>query len=87
MSFDPYSNQAQKSKLLEDKMRVLQNARDDLQQHASNQSQAVAELQARNNNLTLEVDSLKRHLQEMTQVCLSMTLPISICCLFFLQTS
>ncbi|XP_041473146.1 leucine-rich repeat-containing protein 45-like [Lytechinus variegatus] len=57
----------QRSKLLEDKIRVLQNAKDDIHQHASNQSQMVAEIQARNNNLTLEVESLKRHLQEMTQ--------------------
>lgn len=57
----------QRNKLLEDKIRVLQNAKDDIQQHASKQSQTVAELQARNNNHTLEVESLKRHLQEMTQ--------------------
>ncbi|XP_072167747.1 leucine-rich repeat-containing protein 45-like [Diadema setosum] len=57
----------QRSKFLEDKLRVLQNAKDDVQQHANNQSQLVGELQARNNNLSLEVESLKRRMQELTQ--------------------
>ncbi|XP_033124583.1 leucine-rich repeat-containing protein 45-like [Anneissia japonica] len=57
----------QRSKYLEDKIRLLQNAKDDLQQYASQQSQSSAEYQAKYNNATLEIESLKRKLEELNQ--------------------
>ncbi|XP_002731112.1 leucine-rich repeat-containing protein 45-like [Saccoglossus kowalevskii] len=55
----------QRSKHLEDKIRMLQNAKDDLQQHNSQQSQVVAEFQSKYSNATLEVESLKRKLEDL----------------------
>ena len=59
-------------KHLEDKIRWLANAKDDIQQHYSQQLQTIAELQAKNSNAALELESLKRRLEELNQV-----LPIS----------
>ena len=61
-------NQQQRSKHLEDKIRLLQNAKDDLQQHSSQQTQLIGELQAKHSNDSLEIDSLKRKLSELNQV-------------------
>ena len=60
--------QHQRMKHLEDKIRLLNNAKDDLQQHHSQQMQTIAELQSKNSNYTLEVESLKRTLEELNQV-------------------
>ncbi|XP_038064396.1 leucine-rich repeat-containing protein 45-like [Patiria miniata] len=57
----------QRMKHLEDKIRLLSNAKDDIQQHYSQQMQTIAELQAKNNNAGLEVESLKRRLEELNQ--------------------
>ncbi|XP_071797513.1 leucine-rich repeat-containing protein 45-like [Asterias amurensis] len=57
----------QRMKHLEDKIRLLNNAKDDLQQHHSQQMQTIAELQSKNSNYTLEVESLKRTLEELNQ--------------------
>ncbi|XP_072029970.1 leucine-rich repeat-containing protein 45-like [Amphiura filiformis] len=57
----------QRSKHLEDKIRLLQNSKDDLQQHSSQQTQLVSELQAKHSNATLEIESLKRKLEELNR--------------------
>ncbi|XP_022091462.1 leucine-rich repeat-containing protein 45-like [Acanthaster planci] len=57
----------QRMKHLEDKIRLLANAKDDIQQHHSQQLQTIAELQAKNSNAALEVESLKRRLEEINQ--------------------
>ena len=62
--------QHQRMKHLEDKIRLLANAKDDLQQHYSQQMQTIAELQSKNGNYALEVESLKRTLEELNQVWL-----------------
>ena len=55
-------------KHVEDKIRLLANAKDDIQQHYSQQLQTIAELQAKNSNAALELESLKRRLEELNQV-------------------
>ena len=60
--------QHQRMKHLEDKIRLLANAKDDIQQHYSQQLQTIAELQAKNSNAALELESLKRRLEELNQV-------------------
>ena len=63
-----FNQQQQRSKHLEDKIRLLQNGKDDLQQHSSQQTQLIGELQAKHSNATLEVESLKRKLEELNRV-------------------
>ena len=49
-------------------MRVLQISKDELQSHCNQQASLVSELQSKNSGLTLEVENLKRRLEEMGQV-------------------
>ncbi|XP_041364720.1 leucine-rich repeat-containing protein 45-like [Gigantopelta aegis] len=51
----------------EEKIRVLQISKDNLQSHCNQQTSLVSELQYNNSNLTLEVDTLKSRLEEMRQ--------------------
>ena len=69
--------QEQRQKQLEEKVRVLQITKDDLHSHCNQQASLVSELQCKNSNLTLEVDTLKRRLEEMGQVY----------CLYFISNS
>ncbi|XP_070580295.1 leucine-rich repeat-containing protein 45-like [Ptychodera flava] len=57
----------QRSKHLEDKIRMLQIAKDDIQQHSSQQNQNIAELQSKFSNATLEVEALKRKIEDLNQ--------------------
>ena len=49
-------------------MRVLQTSKDELQSHCNQQASLVSELQSKNSGLTLEVENLRRRLEEMGQV-------------------
>ncbi|XP_041363467.1 leucine-rich repeat-containing protein 45-like [Gigantopelta aegis] len=61
------TEEEQRQKQLEEKVRVLQITKDDLQSHCNQQASLVSELQCKNSNLTLEGDTLKRRLEEMGQ--------------------
>lgn len=60
--------QEQRHRQLEEKVRVLQTTKDELQSHCNQQAALVSELQSRNSGLTLEVENLKRRLEEMGHV-------------------
>ena len=47
---------------------MLQTSKDELQSHCNQQASLVSELQSKNSGLTLEVENLKRRLEEMGQV-------------------
>ena len=49
-------------------MRVLQTSKDELQSHCNQQASLVSELQSKNSGLTLEVENLRRRVEEMGQV-------------------
>ncbi|KAK1162242.1 leucine-rich repeat-containing protein 45-like [Acipenser oxyrinchus oxyrinchus] len=52
---------------LEEKLRLLTLSRDESQIHCTQQKQTVSELQARNNHLALEMEGLKRRIEELQQ--------------------
>ncbi|KAK1163786.1 leucine-rich repeat-containing protein 45-like [Acipenser oxyrinchus oxyrinchus] len=52
---------------LEEKLRLLTQSRDESQIHCTQQKQTVSELQARNNHLALEMEGLKRRIEELQQ--------------------
>ncbi|XP_071814892.1 leucine-rich repeat-containing protein 45-like [Apostichopus japonicus] len=57
----------QRSRQLEDRLRMVQLSKDELQQQYSQQSHQISELQARLTNSSVEVEALKRKLDELTQ--------------------
>ncbi|PVD37436.1 hypothetical protein C0Q70_00026 [Pomacea canaliculata] len=59
------AEEEQRHRQLEEKVRVLQTTKDELQSHCNQQAALVSELQSRNSGLTLEVENLKRRLEEM----------------------
>ena len=60
--------QEQRRTALEEKLRVMQTTRDELQAHATQQSGLVSELQSRNSQLTIDNESLRRRLSDLQQV-------------------
>lgn len=58
----------QRQHQLEEKIRVLQTSKDELQSHTNQQTTLVTHLQHKNSNLQIEVDSLKRQIDDMSQV-------------------
>ncbi|XP_046888784.1 leucine-rich repeat-containing protein 45 isoform X1 [Hypomesus transpacificus] len=52
---------------LEDKLRALRQSRDESQSHCTQQKQSIAELQARNSQQSLEMDGLRRRIDELQQ--------------------
>lgn len=61
------AEEEQRHRALEERVRVLQTSKDELQSHCNQQASLVSELQSRNSGLTLEVENLKRRLEEMGQ--------------------
>ncbi|XP_076444384.1 leucine-rich repeat-containing protein 45-like [Babylonia areolata] len=57
----------QRHRQLEERVRVLQTSKDELQSHSNQQASLVSELQSRNSSLTLEVENFKRRMEEMGQ--------------------
>jgi len=60
--------QEQRRAAVEEKLRVIQASRDELQSHASQQSGLVSELQGRNSQLTIDNESLRRRITDLQQV-------------------
>ena len=60
--------QQQNVSALEDKLRALRQSRDESQSHCTQQKQSIAELQARNSQQSLEMDGLRRRIDELQQV-------------------
>lgn len=58
----------QRRSALEEKIRVLQTSRDELQAHSTQQSNLVNELQSRNAQLSIDNESLRRRLADLQQV-------------------
>ncbi|KAJ8318587.1 hypothetical protein KUTeg_003678, partial [Tegillarca granosa] len=54
-------------KQLEDKLRVLQATKDEVQSRCSQQSSTISELQSKNSSLVLEVETMKKRVEEMNQ--------------------
>ncbi|MGH0136071.1 UNVERIFIED_CONTAM: hypothetical protein FKN15_019029 [Acipenser sinensis] len=52
---------------LEEKLRLLTQSRDESQIHCTQQKRTVSELQAKNNLLALEMEGLKRRIEELQQ--------------------
>ena len=61
------AEEAQRHGQLEERVRVLQTSKGELQGHCNQQASLVAELQTKNSGLTLEVEHLKRRMEEMGQ--------------------
>jgi len=55
-------------KTLEEKLRVQQISKDDLQSHHNQQQTMISELTSKNSSLTLEVESYKRRIEELSGV-------------------
>ena len=53
---------------LEEKVRVLQSSKDDMHTHCTQQTANLSSLQHKNSNLQLELDAVKRQLEEAQQV-------------------
>ena len=60
--------QEQRRSSLEEKLRVMQASRDELQTYATQQSGLVGDLQGRNSQLTIDNDALRRRLADLQQV-------------------
>lgn len=52
---------------MEDKLKLLHSAKDDVQQVNSQQACTISELQTKNNSLTMGVDNLKRQIESLQQ--------------------
>ncbi|KAI1896646.1 hypothetical protein AGOR_G00096910 [Albula goreensis] len=52
---------------MEEKLRALRQSRDESQSHCSQQKQTIAELQAKNSQQCLEMDGLRRRIDELQQ--------------------
>ena len=59
---------------MEDKLRLLHSAKDEVQQVNSSQMCAISELQTKNNSLSMSVDNLKRQIDSLQQVNVSQLL-------------
>ena len=55
-------------KALEEKVRVMTVSRDELQAHHNHTTSSISELQSKNSALTLEVETYKRRIEELTEV-------------------
>lgn len=55
-------------KALEEKVRVMTVSRDELQAHHNHTTSTISELQSKNSALTLEVETYKRRIEELTEV-------------------
>lgn len=53
---------------MEDKLRLLSSAKDEVQQVNSQQACVISELQTKNNSLSMSVENLKRQIESMQQV-------------------
>jgi len=60
--------QEQRRTAIEEKLRVMQSSRDELQTYASQQSGLVGDLQSRNSQLTIDNESLRRRIADLQQV-------------------
>lgn len=61
------SEEEARMKQLEEKLRVLQISKDDLQSHHNQQQTLIKELTSKNSSLTLEVESYKRRIEELSE--------------------
>ena len=61
--------QEQRRTAIEEKLRVTQASRDELQTYATQQSGLVSELQSRNSQLSIDNESLRRRVTDLQQVC------------------
>ena len=64
----PSVSQEQRLHQLEEKARMLQASKDELESHYSQQSSLINDLQSKNANYTLETETLKRQISELNQV-------------------
>lgn len=55
-------------KQLEDKVRLLQTTKDDLQLQCNQQTGMISDLQSKNSNLSLELESMRRRLEDLNVV-------------------
>lgn len=53
---------------LEEKLRAVRQSRDESQNHCTQQKQTIAELQARVGQQSVEMDTLRRRIEELQQV-------------------
>lgn len=53
---------------LEEKIRVLQAGRDELQSQSLQQTMTISDLQSRNSQIAIENESLKRRIVDLQQV-------------------
>lgn len=60
--------QEQRWTSIEEKLKVAQALRDELQTYATQQSSLVTELQSRNSQLTIDNESLRRRITDLQQV-------------------
>ena len=56
-------------KQMEEKLRVANISKDELQSHHNQQQTLISELTSKNSSLTLEVESYKRRIEELSEVC------------------
>ncbi|KAK7005347.1 leucine-rich repeat-containing protein 45 [Biomphalaria glabrata] len=61
------SEEEQRHVQLEEKIRVLQTSRDELQSLTNQQVATISQLQHKNSNLQMEVDNLRRQMEELNQ--------------------
>lgn len=61
------SEEEQRHVQLEEKIRVLQTSKDELESHCKQQTATLTQLQHRNSNLQLELENLKRQMEELNQ--------------------
>ncbi|XP_013399235.1 leucine-rich repeat-containing protein 45 isoform X1 [Lingula anatina] len=56
------SDEEQRQKQLEDRMRILQQSKDELQSHSNHQQALISELQGKNSSMVLELETHKRRI-------------------------
>lgn len=53
---------------MEDKLKIIHSAKDEVQQMNSQQACVISELQTKNNSMSMNVDNLKRQIESLQQV-------------------
>ena len=56
---------------MEDKLKIIHSAKDEVQQMNSQQACVISELQTKNNSMSMNVDNLKRQIETLQQVAIA----------------
>jgi hypothetical protein len=76
MNYELFTFQDSRYNQLEEKLRVTQLLKDEVQSRCNQQTSTVNDLQSRNSTFTLETETMKKRIEEMQQVSCTVVPPL-----------